>query len=100
MTAWLVSIGAVTLTIIALVVLTTTVFVTWMVIKAHKNRISAGKEDLVGRTAIVDIALEPRGMVLVEGERWSALSDTGNIEPEEEVIITKVEGLKLRVTKK
>ena len=100
MTDWFVSIGAVTYIIIVLVVLATIVLVTWLVIKAHKNRISAGKEDLVGRTAIVDIALEPRGMVLVEGERWNALSDTGNIEPEEEVIITKVEGLKLRVTKK
>ena len=42
----------------------------------------------------------PEAAVLVEGERWTAIADRGQAEPEEEVIITKVEGLKLRVTKK
>jgi len=97
---WIVAIGIVPIIIIVLVFLAAIVLVTWLSIKAHQNRISAGKEDLVGRTAVVDIALEPKGIVLVEGERWTALSEAGNIKPEEEVIITKVEGLKLRVTKK
>ncbi len=97
---WIIGIGIVPITIIVLVFLAAIVLVTWLVIKAHQNRISAGKEDLLGRTAVVDIALEPKGIVLVEGERWTALSEAGNIGPEEEVIITKVEGLKLRVTKK
>jgi len=97
---WIVAIGIVPIIIIVLVFLAAIVLVTWLSIKAHQNRISAGKEDLVGRTAVVDIALEPKGIVMVEGERWTALSEAGNIKPEEEVIITKVEGLKLRVTKK
>jgi membrane-bound ClpP family serine protease len=36
----------------------------------------------------------------VHGERWEATLDEGKVEPGEEVVITKVEGLRLRVTKK
>ncbi len=69
-------------------------------IRAHHHQVSVGREDLVGKTAEVKIALEPKGIVFVEGERWTALSEQGRVEPEEEVIITKVDGLKLWVTKK
>ena len=69
-------------------------------IKAHRQQVAAGREGLVGKTAVVEIALEPKGIVLVEGERWTAILDTGRAGVEDEVIIGKVEGLKLRVTKK
>jgi membrane-bound ClpP family serine protease len=69
-------------------------------IRAHRRQISAGTEELVGKTAEVKIALEPKGVVFVEGERWTAISETGRVEPGEEVIITKVDSLKLWVTKK
>ena len=69
-------------------------------IKAHRQQVSAGKEDLVGKTAEVKITLEPKGVVFVEGERWTAILEKGRVEPGEEVIITKVDGLKLYVTKK
>ncbi len=69
-------------------------------IRAHRRRISAGWEDLVGRTAEVRIALEPRGMVFIEGEQWTAISGSGRVKPGEEVTISKVDGLKLYVTKK
>jgi membrane-bound ClpP family serine protease len=39
-------------------------------------------------------------MVLVEGELWTATSEAGRIEAGEETVVTKVEGLKLKVTKK
>ena len=84
----------------AIIIVVCSVFVVIWVIRAHQRQVSAGREELVGRTAIVDIALEPKGVVFIEGERWTAISDSGRIELEEEVIITKVEGLKLRVTKK
>jgi membrane protein implicated in regulation of membrane protease activity len=44
--------------------------------------------------------MEPKGMVRIEGEQWAAILEKGRAEPGEEVTITKVEGLKLRVTKK
>jgi membrane-bound serine protease (ClpP class) len=69
-------------------------------IRAHKKKVEAGKEGLVGETAVVEVALDPRGIVLVEGERWTAIVDKGRVEPEEEVTITKVDGLKLMVTRK
>ena len=69
-------------------------------IRAHRRQASAGREDLVGKTAEVKIALEPKGVVSIQGERWTAISETGLVEPEEEVIITKVDGLKLYVTRK
>ena len=97
---WIISLGVVPFFVIVLIFIAALVLVVWLSIKAHKNRVSAGKEDLVGRTATVDTALEPKGVVLVEGERWTAFSESGNIELESEVVITKVEGLKLRVTKK
>ena len=69
-------------------------------IRAHRRQASAGREELLGKTAEVEITLEPKGVVLVEGERWTAISEKGQMKPGEEVIITKVDGLKLYVTKK
>jgi len=69
-------------------------------IRAHRYQVSAGREELVGKTAEVKIALEPKGVVFIEGERWTAVSEKGRVEPGEEVIITRVDGLKLYVTKK
>jgi membrane-bound ClpP family serine protease len=69
-------------------------------ILAHRKQISAGKEDLVGKVAEVKTVMKPKGTVLIQGERWTAISDTGRVDPGEEVIITKVDGLKLWVTPK
>ena len=91
--AWLIAL------IVVLVVAFLVIAIIWGV-KAHRNRIAAGREELVGRTAEVETALEPKGMVFVDGERWTAIVDKGPVEPEEEVIITKVDGLKLHVTRK
>ena len=88
--------------LIALIVLLVVIFLAITIIwgiRAHRNKIAAGREELVGRTAEVEIALEPKGVVLVEGERWTAILESGRAEPQEEVIITRVEGLKLIVNK-
>ena len=76
------------------------VFVVIWGIRAHRQQVAAGREELVGKTAEVEIALEPKGVVRIQGELWTAISDSGPVEPEEEVVITRVEGLKLRVTRK
>jgi membrane-bound serine protease (ClpP class) len=89
--------------LIALIVIVVIAFIVICIvwgIRAHRNKIGAGREELVGRTAVVETTLEPRGIVLVEGERWTAIMEKGKAEPEEEVIVTKVEGLKLIVNKK
>jgi len=69
-------------------------------IRAHRRRISAGREELVGRTAVVTEALNPRGTVFVEGERWAAEAEEGRVKVGDEVTITRVESLKLYVSKK
>jgi membrane-bound ClpP family serine protease len=89
--------------VIVLIVICVVLFIAAAVywgILAHRRQVSAGKEELIGRTAEVEIALDPRGVVLVEGERWTAISEKGRVKPGEEVIITKVDGLKLWVTKR
>ena len=82
-----------------IIVVFSVIAVIWS-IKAHRLQVAAGREDLIGKTAVVDTALEPKGVVFIQGERWTAISDGGKVKPEEEVIITKVEGLKVWVTKK
>jgi membrane-bound serine protease (ClpP class) len=86
--------------ILGIVIVVFLVFVVIWGVRAHRKQVAAGREELVGRTAVVEVPLEPRGVVLVEGEHWTAIIDKGRAEPEEEVIITKVDGLKLMVTKK
>ena len=86
--------------LIAVIVVVIIYFVVLWGIRAHRKKIAAGKEELIGMTAVVDITLNPKGVVLVEGERWNAVVDKGQVEPEEEVVITKVDGLKLTVTRK
>ncbi len=68
-------------------------------IRAHRQQVSAGREDLIGKTAEVRTSMNPKGIVLIQGERWTAILEGGQVEPGEEVIITKVDGLMLHVTK-
>ena len=89
--------------LIVIVVIGVVIFLAFTIIygiRAHRRQISAGREDLIGRVAEVNTVIDPKGTVFIEGERWVAISDKGRVEPGEEVIITKVEGLKLWITKK
>ena len=69
-------------------------------IRAHRYQISAGREELIGKTAEVRTTLNPKGIVFLQGEQWTAVSEGSRVEPGEEVIISGVDGLKLYVTKK
>ena len=89
--------------VVAMVVVVVTAIFTFVigaVIRSQRRRPVTGKEGLVGKIALAQTELDPVGMVLVEGERWTARADGGRIEPSEEAVVTKVEGLKLWVTKK
>ena len=89
--------------LIAIIVICIVVFLAVTIIwgiRAHRRQISAGREDLIGKTAEVKVTLEPKGVVFVEGERWTAVSKEDRVEPGEEVIVNEVDGLKLWVTKK
>ncbi len=89
--------------LVILVIVTVVAFIVFVIIygiRAHQQQVSAGREELIGRVAEVTALIEPKGMVRIEGEQWAAVLEKGRAEPGEEVFITKVEGLKLRVTKK
>jgi len=75
-------------------------FVIQRALRAHRRQATTGREELVGKSAIVKVTLEPQGTILHEGELWTAVLDEGRAESGEEVIITKFDGLKLYVTKK
>ncbi len=74
-------------------------FVVQRAIRAHRRQARTGREELIGKKAVVKVALVPQGTIFYKGERWAAISEEGRIEPGEEVIITKVDGLTLYVTK-
>jgi membrane-bound serine protease (ClpP class) len=74
--------------------------VIYAIIQGQRRKLTAGVEDMLGKIAVAQTSLNPKGTVRAEGEIWVAVSEGGKIEPGEEVIITKVEGLRLLVAKK
>ena len=88
------------ITIIVIFVVAFLAFAVQRTIRAHRHQASAGREELVGKIAEVKTALEPKGTVFIQGESWMAISEKGRVESGEEVIIIRVDGLKLWVTKK
>jgi len=90
----------------AIIVITTAIFaafvafLVWATVRGQMRKVTTGKEAMVGLPAIVKTELKPKGMVLVDGEIWSAEIEGGTAQPGEEVIISKVDNLKLYVKKK
>jgi len=85
---------------IAIIVAAVFAFVITRIVRTHRRQAYTGREELVGKTAVAKTALEPEGIVLFKGERWTAVVEKGKVKPGEEVTITKVDGLKLYVTRK
>jgi len=75
-------------------------FILRAVVLSRRMRQQTGREGMVGEVAVARTSLNPRGTVFVHGELWEAILDQGSVKPGEEVVITRIEGLKLRVTKK
>jgi membrane-bound serine protease (ClpP class) len=72
----------------------------WAAVRGQRRRVTTGQEGMIGQVALVKVALEPRGMVMVEGELWKAILDEGSASAGEEVVVKKVDNLKLYVTRK
>ncbi|MFZ5898873.1 MAG: NfeD family protein [Bacillota bacterium] len=70
------------------------------VVKAQKKPAETGLEGLRQATGVVLTPLNPRGEILLEGERWQAVSEDGLIDHGEEVRIERIEGLKAYVKRK
>ncbi len=67
-----------------------------LVVRAQWRRPASGKEAMVGAIGLVRQTLAPRGVVLVRGEYWTAVSEAPVAEGEP-VEVTAVDGLVLRV---
>ena len=86
--------------VVAILIAAVFTFVITRVVRAHRRQAYTGREELVGKTAVAKTTLEPEGIVLFKGERWTAVAEKGRVKPGEEVTITKVDGLRLYVTRK
>jgi membrane-bound serine protease (ClpP class) len=75
------------------------IFAAGMAIRAQRRRVTTGDEGLVGREGVARTVLNPEGDVFIHGEIWRAEADE-TIEKGEKVIITGVENLTLKVTRK
>ncbi len=86
--------------VVSLVITGFIVFVIGAIIRGQKRKTTTGSEGLLGEVGVVVKALSPKGKILIDGERWNASIDNGKADIGEEVTITKVDGLKLVVSKK
>ena len=76
------------------------IFVIGAIVRGQKRRKATGSEGMLGKTAIAKTPLAPTGTVLAQGELWTAIAENDRIAKGEEVVINKVEELKLWVTRK
>ena len=73
------------------------IWIIGMVIRAHKKKVTTGKEGLLLETGIAQTDLDLEGMIMIHGELWSAESIEGKINKGEKLQVVAVEGMKLRV---
>ncbi len=64
-----------------------------------KKQAVVGLPSMVGTVGKVASRLAPEGMVRIRSELWGAMSDEGDIETGEKVVVIKEDGLKLFVRK-
>ena len=87
------------ITAITIIITSSFAFIINRIISIYHRQASTGKEELAGKTAIVKATLDPQGIVLFKGERWTAVSEEGRVDLGETVTINKVDSLRLYVTK-
>ncbi len=76
------------------------IFIIGFAIRAHLRKPVTGKEGLLVEKGVAKTDLNPQGTILVHGELWNAVSVSGIIKEGEEVVVAKVVGMTLEVTKK
>jgi membrane-bound serine protease (ClpP class) len=91
----------VSLQIIIISTLATAAFFTFtvgLVVKAHRQRATTGREGMMGAIGTALTNLNPEGRVQVHGEIWQAHSEA-SIEKGEAIKVLSVSGLKVKVEK-
>lgn len=67
------------------------------IIRGQKRAVTTGSEELIGKEAVVREDLQPEGAIFIAGELWKAMAVDGIIKAGERVIVTGIDGLKLKV---
>ncbi|HZP26716.1 MAG TPA: nodulation protein NfeD [Dehalococcoidia bacterium] len=75
-------------------------FILANIIQLRRQPSTAGVDSMLGQTGVARSPLDPEGYVMIRGEHWSATSDSGPVQPGESVVVTDVQGLRLRVRKR
>lgn len=86
--------------LILVVVVLTLIFFSFIisfVIRAHKRKVTTGKEGLIDEIGIATTDLNLTGTVKVHGELWNAESLDGKINQGEKVKVVSVDGMTLKV---
>jgi len=74
------------------------IFCVYLIAKAHRNKPFQGEHAIVGQKAVVRQWNSAHGIVSLQGETWSAVSDgPRNINPGDVVIVKAMEGLVLTI---
>ncbi len=68
-------------------------------IRTRRAPAYTGSQALVGRMAVARTALDPEGLVFLEGARWRATAEGAPVAEGERVRVTEVRGLRLTVKK-
>jgi len=84
---------------VCIVITAALAFLVQRAVSAHRKQAVTGREELVGKTALVKVALNPEGTVFYKGENWTAISESGKIAAGEKVVIKRIDGLLLYVVK-
>jgi membrane-bound serine protease (ClpP class) len=73
-----------------------TIFLMTLVLKARRNRVTTGREGMIGEIGVARTPLEPAGKVFVHGELWNAKARTSVAEGAR-VRVSDIDGLQLIV---
>ncbi len=72
-------------------------FVFVNIVRIRHMPAKVGVETVVRREGIARSALDPGGIVFIDGEYWTAEAEGGNISAGERVVVTEINGLRLKV---
>lgn len=88
--------------IIAVVILMgLAIFIVYQAIRSTTgNKATGGKKSMLGLTGYAVTSIDPEGLVMAHGELWKAESAGGTIDPQEEIVVIGIQGLKLLVKRK
>jgi membrane-bound serine protease (ClpP class) len=73
------------------------IFIAYKAVESVFFKVKTGKEALIGNTGVATTDLNPKGTVRVMGEFWQATAKNGTIKKDENIKVTRMEGMTLIV---